>query len=116
MAKNAHPMDGARNAAMALIGKIADRAVNLYAQQEIRVERLDILLDITTCHFNVQKLRLDDLLDADDANFAHDIAGINRHLDREANELALRTEGGLSHDTTGHLCHQQCRWHHKGLY
>ena len=88
MAKNAHPMDGARNAAMALIGKIADRAVNLYAQQEIRVERLDILLDITTCHFNVQKLRLDDLLDADDANFAHDIAGINRHLDREANELA----------------------------
>ena len=33
------------------------------------------------------KLRLDDLLAADDLNFLHDVAGINRHLDRDTYAL-----------------------------
>lgn len=82
-----HPMDGKRNAEMALIAKIADRAVNLYAQNDIRVDRMDVLLDVATCHFDAQKLRLDDLLAADDVNFAHDIGGLSRHLDRDTRKL-----------------------------
>jgi hypothetical protein len=77
-----HPLDGARDAALVLIKKIAQRAVHLYAENDTRVELQDILLDLTCCHFSAQKLRLDELLDANDADFAHDIAGINRHLDR----------------------------------
>lgn len=73
---------------MDLIGKIADRAVAVYAQHDIRVQRIDVLMDISSCHFKAQKLRLDDLLTADDANFAHDVGGINKHLDRENGILA----------------------------
>lgn len=78
-----HPLDGARDAALTLIGKIADRAVNVYAQHDVRVERQNVLLDITACHFSAQRLRLDDLLAADTLNFIHDVGGINKHLDRE---------------------------------
>ena len=46
------------------------------------------VLDLTMCHFKAQRLRLDDLLAADDSNFIHDVAGINRHLDRENSVLA----------------------------
>lgn len=77
-----HPMDGKRNADMAIISKIADRAVAVYAKHDVRIDRTDILLDITCCHFNAQPLRLDDLLAADEFDFAHDISKINRHLDR----------------------------------
>lgn len=82
-----HPLDGARNAALTTIQKIAVRAVSLYAQHEVRVEQRDVLMDISACHFGAQKLRLDDLLAADDLNFIHDVAGINRHLDRETGTL-----------------------------
>jgi hypothetical protein len=51
------------------------------------VDRQNVILDITVCHFGPQRLRLDDLLAADDFNFLHDVAGINRHLDRDRNEL-----------------------------
>jgi hypothetical protein len=85
--KTTHPMDGARDAALATIKKIAYRAVMLYAEHDIRIDRRDVLMDITHCHFSAQKLRLDDLLAADDANFLHDVAGINRHLNRYTGEL-----------------------------
>lgn len=77
-----HPLDGARDAALSLIQKIADRAVNIYAQSEIRVERQTVLLDVTACHFGPQKLRLDEMLAADEFHFMHDVVGINKHLDR----------------------------------
>lgn len=82
-----HPLDASRDADLDLIGKIADRAVNVYAQNGVRVDRLTILMDLTACHFSGQKLRLEDLLEADDLNFAHDVGGINRHLDRETYAL-----------------------------
>lgn len=68
---------------METIGKIADRAVALYAKHGVQVDRCDTLLDIMAVHQKVQPLRLADLLDADDFNFLHDVTGINRHLDRE---------------------------------
>jgi hypothetical protein len=86
--KQKHPLDGARNAAMEIISKIADRAVILYAMHEVRAERMTIMMDIMACHFDGQKLRLEDLLAADDMNFLHDIGGINRHLNRVNYELS----------------------------
>lgn len=77
-----HPFDLARKANLDIIGKIADRAVSLYANADVRVYRQDVLMDITAVHFGPCKLRLEDLLAADDFNFIHDIIGINRHLDR----------------------------------
>jgi len=80
-------LDDAQHEALELIGKIADRAVNVYAQWEIRAERRTVLLDLTACHFRIIKLRLGDMLTADDGNFMHDIAGINRHIDRQNHKL-----------------------------
>ncbi len=61
----------------ALISDIADRAVdNLEGFDKITVS-----IDLTVCHVNGNPLRLADLLDADAFNFAHDVCGINRHLD-----------------------------------
>lgn len=83
MSKAQHPMDAKRDSDMDLINKIVDRALYFYAKNDIRVERRDILMDITACHFKARKLDLVELLGADDMNFAHDIGGINRHLDRD---------------------------------
>lgn len=80
-------MTEARRAQLDLIGNIADRAVQVYASHNIRAERLDFIMDITTVHFGGNKLRLTDLLEADEFNFIHDIAGINRHLDRATGKL-----------------------------
>lgn len=85
--KEPHPHDAARDAALDLIGKIADRAVRHYASFDIRVDRTEVVLDLTACHFKGQRLRLDDLLAADDLNFVHDIGGINKHLDRTTFKL-----------------------------
>ncbi len=86
-ARQVHPLDGARNAALTTIGEIADRAVRLYAEFDVRIDRQDVLMDVTACHFGPQKLRLDDLLAADNFNFMHDVGGINKYLDRETNRL-----------------------------
>jgi len=64
------------------IGRIAKRASGM-AQLVAGVdyERCDIAMDLhavsATC-----PLRLDDLLAADDRDFAHDVFGIRSHLDR----------------------------------
>jgi hypothetical protein len=81
--RDTHPMTTRNDLEMAIIAKIADRAVNMYAQHDVRVDRQDVLLDVLVTHRKVMPLRLADLLDADDLNFAHDISGINRHLDRD---------------------------------
>lgn len=66
----------------AIIRQIAERAV-----QELNVGRLDTLMDITATHCNGNPLRLADLLSANAFNFAHDIYGIARHLNRETGAL-----------------------------
>jgi len=44
-------------------------------------------MNITACHANGNPLRLSDLLEADDFNFAHDVFGIDRHLSHETGKL-----------------------------
>lgn len=48
---------------------------------------MDWQMDIIATHANGNPLRLTDLLEADDFNFAHDVFGICRHLDRNDSSL-----------------------------
>ncbi len=58
--------------------KICERAEAMGIEDN---DRITLMLDIE--HANEQfGLRLRELLDADDFNFAHDIIGIQRHIDR----------------------------------
>jgi len=72
-----------------LLMQIAQRA----AAVSIRFNRhsvylaIDALMDVTACHLNGCPLRLQELLDTDTFNFAHDVFGIRRHLSRETGEL-----------------------------
>ncbi len=73
-----------------LVGEIAERAERMGAKHRHvadRRKRLDYEMDITATHANGCPLRLRDLLDADDFNFAHDVFGIERHLNRETGAL-----------------------------
>jgi hypothetical protein len=68
------------------ISKIAQRALHLFEEAGIRRDYLSVSMDIETVHEQIG-LRLDDLLHADDANFAHDVFGIFRHLNRDTKQL-----------------------------
>lgn len=72
-----------------LISKIADRAHALehgagarHGGQEIMTWLMDLSAVMNSCPVDLAKL-----LAADDANFAHDVFGIRRHIDRETGEL-----------------------------
>ena len=71
---------------------VSKAEADLISQIMLRAEvdpsdRQDFAMDITACHCNGNPLRLADLLAADDFNFAHDINGIRRHLDRTNGRL-----------------------------
>lgn len=69
------------------IGKIARRAVALAVTHDIEYDYLTADMDISACHANGTPLDLDKLLAADDFNFAHDVFGIRRHIDRDTGEI-----------------------------
>lgn len=67
---------------------IAKRARDMdrkYNQRHAR-DVLSWQMDILATHV-ITPLRLIDLRDADDANFAHDLFGIARHLDRNTGRM-----------------------------
>lgn len=70
-----------------LIDRIADRAVSLYEQLDIKVKAPYIAAEIEFVHREVCPLRLKDFADADESNFAHDIGGIHRHLNMAQKKL-----------------------------
>lgn len=72
---------------MELIDRIASRALNLAVFHRIPHKKHDFSMDITCVHANGNPLRLRELLEADEFNFAHDVFGIYRHLNRETGEL-----------------------------
>lgn len=63
-----------------LIRVIADRAVQLYARHDIKVSPEFIRMELTVVHDDIVPLRLQELLDANDFDFMHDISGIHQHL------------------------------------
>lgn len=76
---------------MDMIFKIAQRA--LASNMARRVRRndpytiQDIAMDVTAVHCNGCPLRLKDLANAPSFDFAHDILGIRRHLNRNTGKL-----------------------------
>lgn len=75
--------------APALIGKIADRAWKMDREFNGRNARTKQhhRMNITACVANGNPLRLEDLLAADDFNFAHDVFGIDRHINRDNGKM-----------------------------
>ncbi len=71
----------------AIIEKIADRAIKAAMGAGWMYDPVGARMDITACHRNGTPLRLDELLDADDFNFSHDVFGIRRNLDRTTGKL-----------------------------
>ena len=70
-----------------LMDKIANRAIELFPDRNIA--RNTILMDLEFVHERTP-LRLKEFLDADNFNFAHDIVGINNHIDRRTKKLSNR--------------------------
>lgn len=66
-----------------LIFKIAKRAERDFAF----VNRMNVVMDVTACHANGTPLHLHDLLMAEDYDFAHDIRGITKHINRYTGAL-----------------------------
>ena len=66
-----------------LISRIADRAMDMYPG--IR-EKIQWMMDLETVHDKVE-LRLEELLNADDGNFGHDLAGIANNLNRATKKI-----------------------------
>lgn len=77
----------ATSAELDVIEKIAVRAVAMAQQSGINYGNLTAEMDITACHCNGMPLDLDRLLAADDFNFAHDVFGIARHINRKTGEI-----------------------------
>lgn len=71
-----------------LIKQIAHRAAAVIKGYGQKVDVVDVMMDLTAVHANGCKLRLSDLLAADNFNLLHDIVGIENHLDRETGQLS----------------------------
>ncbi|MCF7634874.1 MAG: hypothetical protein LLF82_000340 [Dehalococcoides mccartyi] len=65
-----------------LIEAIAVRAV-----KDLQLDRVHTSMDLSACHANGNPLRLKELLEADDYNFAHDIFGIYNCINRYTGKL-----------------------------
>jgi hypothetical protein len=72
---------------MTLESAIADRAIALAKTMGIKLEKFKLVMDLDATHCNGTPLKLEELLKADDANFMHDIAGIQSHIDRTTGKL-----------------------------
>ena len=77
----------ATKAEFELMNKIADRAVAMARRAGFGYLKRNALMDINACHCNGCPLELAELLTAGDYDFAHDVFGIRRHLDRETGKL-----------------------------
>lgn len=62
-----------------LVKEIAKRACRLCPE----LDPVSVAMDVTVTHNHTCRLRLKNLLEADDFNFTHDIMGIETHLDRD---------------------------------
>lgn len=72
---------------MEIESKIARRAVTMARQMKIKYTLMDCTMDLDACHNNGCPLKLQELLDADDTNFAHDVFGIRNNISRYSGKL-----------------------------
>jgi hypothetical protein len=75
-----------------LIEIIARRYIDtvelIAGKDAIKIRPLDLIMDLTACHANGCKLRLADLAKARAVDLAHDVQGIQRHIERTTGKLA----------------------------
>lgn len=74
-------------AELATIKKIVKRGWAIDWLRASYGDKSDMHMDLVATHANGNPLRLDDLLAADDFNFAHDMSGICNCLDRTTGRL-----------------------------
>lgn len=67
--------------------QIADRAVLMAKSIGIKYVKMDVIMDIDAAHSNGNPLKLGELLKADDFNFAHDVFGIRKNINRKTGKL-----------------------------
>jgi uncharacterized protein DUF6874 len=67
--------------------EIAKRATHQANELGFEYDLLTAEMDIIATHLNGCPLKLQELLDADDDNFLHDVFGIRRHLNRQTGAL-----------------------------
>ena len=72
---------------MELESKIAKRTVKMAIDFDMPYPLSDALMDIDACHCNGCPLKLHELLQADDKNFAHDVFGIRNNINRKTGKL-----------------------------
>lgn len=68
-----------------VIGKIADRFIGFF--KDHHVPKMELLMDLEATHCNGNPLKLQELLESKDADFAHDVSGIQRYIDRSTGKL-----------------------------
>lgn len=71
----------------ALVEKIVDRFVGMATMLGQQVDRLSTTMDLVATKANGCPLDFQRLLDANDTDFAHDVIGIEQHLDRTTGKL-----------------------------
>jgi hypothetical protein len=69
-----------------MILKITERAGNLADELGVPLSGLTTLMDLSAAQ-NSTPMRLQDLLNFGDPDFAHDVWGISRHINRETGQL-----------------------------
>lgn len=67
--------------------RILDRAEEYAKMNGVEINRLALYMDIQATHAQ-SPIRLQELADAGDGDFAHDVFGILRHLDRKSGQLS----------------------------
>lgn len=70
---------------MLLVNQIVSRA----GERDANLDRLSLNMDLTATHVSGCPLDFAKLLEADDFNFWHDIAGIMARIDRETGKLTM---------------------------
>jgi len=74
-------------AELELESEIAKRAVIMAKQSRVAYDQMTAVMDIDACHNNGCPLKLRELLDADNFNFAHDVFGIRNNINRKTGQL-----------------------------
>lgn len=66
---------------------IAERAQRMAVRCNVDYDFATAVMDIDACISNGCPLRLEELALAEDGDFAHDVFGIRRHIDRDTGTL-----------------------------
>lgn len=66
---------------------IVNRAMRLIKYEEVKPERLELEMSLCACIAQGCKLKLKELAEANDFDFAHDVFGIHRNISRETGKL-----------------------------